>query len=158
MTIKLLSNYPAKFAGDGKVGVPVRLQIANDLNYLKVEVWESDDAFQNDLGSLPGWTEEFSFNEISGASIEQMKSAALAWLNRSAEFYEIENLDINLTTLSISATARSKVRPNKTVSDTTLSAEEFEEIKGQYPNLVVGFAVTAWTYALTHSEKLQGFE
>ena len=169
--IRLFSNYGGQTltARDRKTldeftfgAIPMRLLHLKDQVILTVEVWENIDDFEAGKPTSSRFNHTFTLTpEDAHANYSQffdpIEAAVFDWLGVSAGDYELDNFDINLTNLKISAKAVHKTNKGKTVFDSTDDLGEFEQIKTDYPQLVQAYFAFAWTYAKTHDARLALF-
>lgn len=144
------------------VAVPMRLywykkQEENiDKTDLTVEVWRSIEDFRNPNNpSVGNLNKTFSMMTTEAVAaypdfFEAIISSAFEWLGVAGTNFDLRVLDINLTNLVIRAEAINK-NTGAEISRKTRNLQEFEDIKTNYPDLVMNYFYLMWTHAKTYS-------
>jgi hypothetical protein len=142
--------------------IPMRLFLFDNKLKLTVEVYKKEQ-FENKESSKSALNREFEIDYSEAKQtfpefFNEIESAFFDWLEVSSDVYNLQMLDINLVKLKIRTNARHKMRFARDLPDETKTADEFEEMKGKYPNLVYSYYAFARLYAAQNDEKLARFK
>lgn len=164
MSDRNLQNYPFKsfdttdyFTGElvSLKAVPTRFYLFKGNGSLSIEVFKSEQSFNNAESSSPNLNKILPINSDVIKTYQKLfiliEENSLNFLQVN-EDYQLEMIEIDLNALKIRVSARHKIMKNRLISDETANAEEFEKLKESYPGISLGVIEFAFEYMATNQQ------
>lgn len=167
-----IENFPYKtlFVSDGfsgeeneYVAVPMGLNINGNNGNLSIEVWRSKEAFNkfDYTEKSPKMSKNLPITQdvIKNYAdlFTSVEATSLEFLEVDPENFRLKIFEVDLNILQVKFLAQHKTRVNRKSEDSTANAEEFEQLKTSYPQIVELFEKFAFEYMATN-EQLSKFK
>jgi hypothetical protein len=156
-----ITSYDRNLSEFTLYSIPMRLFRFGEKLKLTIEVYEKG-AFNSGEPITSPLNREFEIEYAEAVKrfpdfFRQIETNLCEYLEVELDHYSVESWDINLTNLSIRASAKHNTKPKLTVQNATETIEDFETIKAQYPNMVLAYFGFGRTFAAMNDEKLALF-